>query len=113
MLRNDSENFSELLIYFSVFIIAEWIYYFIFAIVQNRHISLEMIAFALSSVSLFVTASVSPSKTKTQFVAIIAGIMMQIAFCELLPTSKKYNYKKLTIIFFIIGILFMLLKFLI
>ena len=45
--------------------------------------------------------------------AIIAGIMMQIAFCELLPTSKKYNYKKLTIIFFIIGILFMLLKFLI
>ena len=67
VLRNVSENFSELLIYFSVFIIAEWIYYFIFAIVQNRHISLEMIAFALSSVSLFVTASVSPSKTKTQF----------------------------------------------
>lgn len=45
--------------------------------------------------------------------AIIAGIMMQIALCELLPTSKKYNYKKLTTIFFIIGIIFMLLKFII
>jgi len=45
--------------------------------------------------------------------AIIAGIMMQIALCELLPTSKKYNYKKLTTIFFIIGIIFMLFKFII
>jgi len=45
--------------------------------------------------------------------AIIAGIMMQIALCELLPTSKKYNYKKLTTMFFIIGIIFMLLKFII
>jgi len=45
--------------------------------------------------------------------AIIAGIMMQIALCELLPTSKKYNYKKLTVTFFIIGIFFMLLKFIV
>ena len=44
--------------------------------------------------------------------AIIAGIMLQIAFCELLPTSKKYNLDKNTKIFFIIGIIFMLLKFL-
>lgn len=45
--------------------------------------------------------------------AIIAGIMIHISICELLPTSKKYNFKKLTIIFFIIGIIFMLFKFLI
>lgn len=45
--------------------------------------------------------------------AVIAGIMMQIAFCELLPTSKKYNYKKITNIFFTIGVLFMLFKFII
>ena len=45
--------------------------------------------------------------------AIIAGIMMQIALCELLPTSKKYNYKKITITFFVIGIVFMLFKFII
>lgn len=45
--------------------------------------------------------------------AIIAGIMMQISLCELLPTSKKYNYKKNTIIFFMIGVIFMLLKFII
>lgn len=41
--------------------------------------------------------------------AIIAGIMLNISLCELLPTSKKYDYKKLTIIFFIVGIIFMAL----
>ena len=45
--------------------------------------------------------------------SIIAGIMLHISLCELLPTSKNYNYKKITKIFFVIGIIFMLLKFLI
>jgi len=43
--------------------------------------------------------------------AIIAGIMICISFCKLLPTSNKYNVKKVTTLFFIIGILFILLKF--
>lgn len=42
--------------------------------------------------------------------AIIAGIMLQISFYELLPTSFSYKNKKITIIFFIIGILFMTLN---
>lgn len=37
----------------------------------------------------------------------IAGIMGYIAIFELLPTSKKYNNKFLTYLFFIIGMLFM------
>ncbi len=43
--------------------------------------------------------------------AIIAGLMIQISTKELLPTSINYNYTKTTKIFFIIGIIFMLLKF--
>ena len=105
VLRNDSENFSELLIYFSVFIIAEWIYYFIFAIVQNRHISLEMIAFALSSVSLFVTASVSPSKTKTQFVAIIAGIVLYIAMVLYMKSTTRTGAIRIPMAIAAIGLL--------
>lgn len=45
--------------------------------------------------------------------SLIGGIMMQIAFCELIPTSKKYNNKKYFYIFFLIGVIFMLLKFII
>lgn len=44
--------------------------------------------------------------------ALIAGIMIQISLTELLPTSVSYNYNKITRFFFIVGILFMLLKFL-
>ena len=46
--------------------------------------------------------------------SIIAGIMLQISFCELLPSVKKYKDNNLIkITFFIIGIIFMLLKFII
>lgn len=45
--------------------------------------------------------------------SIISGIMLQISLCELLKTSIKYNYKKITITFFIVGSLLMLLKFII
>lgn len=39
--------------------------------------------------------------------SLIAGIMIHISLYELLPTSKKYNEIKITILFFIIGIIFM------
>lgn len=42
--------------------------------------------------------------------SLIAGIMLQISLTELLPESISYKYPKLTKIFFIIGIIFMLLK---
>ena len=45
--------------------------------------------------------------------SIIAGIMTQIAFYELIPTSLKYKNKNKTLLFFIIGIIFMLLNHLI
>ena len=45
--------------------------------------------------------------------AFIAGIMIQIAITELLPTSNSYQKTKITKVFFIIGVIFMLLKFII
>ena len=42
--------------------------------------------------------------------ASIAGIMLQISFCELLPTAKKYKNNKYLIIMFSLGVLFMLLN---
>ena len=39
--------------------------------------------------------------------SLIAGIMLQISFYELIPTSFKYKNKKLSLSFFMIGILFM------
>lgn len=42
--------------------------------------------------------------------SIIAGIMMHIALFELFPTSLSYNNKKYTFIFFIIGIIFVIIS---
>lgn len=42
--------------------------------------------------------------------SLIAGIMLQISLTELLPESFKYKYEKHTKLFFMIGIIFMLLK---
>lgn len=42
--------------------------------------------------------------------SIIAGIMLYISLYELLPFSFKYKNNKLTILFFIIGILFVLIN---
>ena len=41
---------------------------------------------------------------------IIAGIMIHISLYELLPTAKSYNKNKVLYLFFIIGILFMVIN---
>lgn len=43
--------------------------------------------------------------------AFIAGIMIQISLTGLIPTAQNYSYPKITKIFFIIGVIFMLVKF--
>jgi len=45
--------------------------------------------------------------------AVIAGIMLHISFVELLPTSSSYKDDNITKVFFVVGIIFMLLKFMV
>ncbi len=105
VLSNEKEYFSELLICFAVYIIVEWVYYFIFSIIQNRHISLEMIAFALSSMSLFITASVSPSKTTTQLIAIIIGLIVFIAMVLYMKDATRTAAVRLPMAVLALGVL--------
>lgn len=105
VLSKDSENFTELLIYFAVYIIAEWIYYFIFAVIQNRHISLEMIGFALSSVSLYVTASVSPSKTQTQFFATFIGLVIFLIMVFYMRSTTRTSALRIPMAIAALGLL--------
>lgn len=43
--------------------------------------------------------------------SIIAGIMLEISIFNLLPTSKKYQFDKNSLIFFLIGVFIMVLRF--
>ncbi len=105
VLRDNENYFSELILYFAIFIIIEWIYYFIFSIIQNRHISLEMIAFSLSSLSLFITSSVSPEKTKTQFFAILIGLVVYIAMIFYMQDTSRTAAIRLPMAVAALGIL--------
>lgn len=105
VLADAGENFTELLLYFAIFIICEWIYYFIFAVVQNRHISLEMVGFALSSISLFVTSSVSPSKAQTQFFAIIVGLAVFITMVIYMQSTTRTSALRIPMAVAALGLL--------
>lgn len=43
--------------------------------------------------------------------SVIAGIMLQISLCELLPMARRYKNNKYLSVFFALGVLFMLFKF--
>lgn len=59
--------------------------------------------------ALFLSQWITPTMMGILY-AMIAGIMTHIALYELLPTSWKYHQIKKTIIFFIIGVVVMLLS---
>lgn len=42
--------------------------------------------------------------------SIIAGIMLHISFYELIPESLSYNHKKISVIWFMIGVIFMIIN---
>lgn len=44
--------------------------------------------------------------------SLIAGLMIHISIVELIPESINHKYNKISMIFFVIGIIFMLIKFL-
>ena len=101
----DSEYFTETVIIFSAYAIIEWVYFFVFAIVINSHIGIEMTAFTLSSISLFLTAGASPEKLKVQFIAVIAGLIMFIAMVQFMRDTKRTAYMRIPMAIAAIGLL--------
>ncbi len=58
---------------------------------------------------LFLSKFINPIFMGILF-SMIAGIMIHISVYELIPTSLNYKSKKLTVIFFIIGVIFMFIN---
>lgn len=101
----ENEHFTEIVVIFSAYVIIEWVYFFIFAIVVNMHIGLEMIAFTLSSVSLLLTAGASPEKLKVQFIAVIAGLALFIFMTQFMRDTRRTAYMRIPMAIAAIGLL--------
>lgn len=70
---------TELLLIFSLYIIIEWSYFFIFRVfLKKKTFELEFIAFFLSGIGLVIVASVNPDLVMNQFIAILAGLAVFI-----------------------------------
>lgn len=105
VLTDRSDYFAKLLIFFAVFVIAEWAYYFFFGIAKNRHVSLEIIAFALSSVSLLLTSSISPGAAETQFAAILIGLVLFTVMVQYMKNTTRTSVLRLPMAIAAIGLL--------
>lgn len=101
----ENEHFTEIVVIFSAYVIIEWVYFFIFAIIVNMHIGLEMIAFTLSSVSLLLTAGASPEKLKVQFIAVIAGLALFIFMTQFMRDTRRTAYMRIPMAIAAIGLL--------
>lgn len=105
VLTDRNDYFLKLLIFFAVFIIAEWAYFFFFGIAKNRHISLEIIAFGLSSVSLLLTASISPGAAETQFASILIGLIAFIVMVDYMKNTTRTSVLRMPMAVAAVGLL--------
>lgn len=62
-------------------VVLMWTYYILLRIMKRIAFEVEIIAFFLSTLSLAVTASVSPGEIFTQFMAIVLGVILFFCMC--------------------------------
>lgn len=87
ILLNGSEELVKSTIYivFGAYILAEWIYFTVFAgVFRRKSFEVELIAFFLSGIGLALTASVYPGKAYTQLIAIFLGLGVFIVLLSIL-----------------------------
>lgn len=86
----------ELLLIFSLYIIIEWSYFFIFRVfLKKRTFELEFIAFFLSHIGLVVVASINPDLVMKQFIAILMGLAVFIAMVWFMADVQRVSTLRL------------------
>ena len=71
----EEEYLAQTVLLLLAYIAVQWGYYTIFGIFMQRRMEIELVGFLLSSISIAITASVSPTKLLTQVAATVAGII--------------------------------------
>ncbi len=92
ILLNGGEELVKSTIYivFGAYIIAEWVYFTVFAgFFGRKSFEVELIAFFLSGIGLALTASVYPGKAYTQLIAIFLGMGVFIVLIWILSDIDR------------------------
>lgn len=102
ILLNGSEELVKSTIYivFGAYILAEWIYFIVFAgIFKRKSFEVELIAFFLSGIGLALTASVYPDKAYTQLIAIFLGLGVFIVLLSVLSDIELVSKLRIPVAF--------------
>lgn len=102
---NGIDNKLQVLAFFGIYIIFQWLYYFIACIVMKRRLELELAGFLLSNISLCITASVYPEKMMTQLVAIIGGICAFVCLTWYIGNVNRVTFSRMPIGIASVGLL--------
>lgn len=77
-------------IFFLIFIAVEWIYFITStAVLKGSNPALEMVAFFLTGIGLVIVAGVSKAQFKTQFMAVMLGLVCFIAMLWLISNVDR------------------------
>ena len=82
-----------------------WIYVIIFKKTGRKGFEMEIIAFFMSTISLLVTASASPTDTFRQFIAILIGVVMLITMSIFQRDLDRTRMVRIGLIILSIGLL--------
>lgn len=82
-----------------------WAYVIFFKKKGRKAFEMEIIAFFMSTISLLVTASASPTETFKQFIAICIGVFLLIVLCYFQRDLERTKTIRLTLIVLSIGLL--------
>lgn len=105
VVRADQEDRAIMSFFLIGYLLVEWAYFFVFGIIGRRRMEIELIGFSLSSISLVLTASISPSKLMTQFICIVAGIITFAIIIWFLEDISRVNFMRLPIGIVALGLL--------
>lgn len=87
---DDGEPIAENFLYFTLYILIEWLYtFFMTRVMKKENLELECIAFFLCGIGMTVTSSIYPSGLLKQFIAVIAGLVVFIFLVWLLKDVKR------------------------
>lgn len=105
LVHTEEKELGKVIFFMLLFLVVEWVYFFVFSLIGKRRLELEIIGFLLTSISITITASISPSKLMMQVVTAIAGIVLFSVMIWFLESINRVVAMRLPIALAALGLL--------
>ena len=101
----DEEHLMQTVLLLIAYVAAEWGYYAVVGIILQRRMEIELVGFMLSSISIAITASVSPDKLLMQLLTTVAGVAAFTFLVWFVGSVNRVTYSRIFAAIGAIGLL--------